>query len=289
MDGVNGSFKPGRLCAVMGPSGAGKTTIINLVTGKVKPTSGQVFVNGEELSGLSKYQKLVGFVPQDDVMIRELTVRDNISFSANYRLPASLTTVEVTNRVNDTISELGIPHVQHTVIGDEHTRGISGGQRKRVNIAIELVAAPKVLFLDEPTSGLDSTTATSLCHTLKRIAVGKNMTIIAVVHQPSLTSFLEFDDLLLLGKGGRVVYHGAIEKAPEYFASIGFPLPQMCNPADFYLDVVAGAVQRQGHKQFHWSELFDLWEEKRTDDDNAKQVSKYVAAYSIKINLLTVV
>jgi ABC-type multidrug transport system ATPase subunit len=99
-----------------------------------------------------------------------------------------------------------------------------------------------VLFLDEPTSGLDSTTATSLCHTLKRIAVGKNMTVIAVVHQPSLTSFLEFDDLLLLGKGGRVVYHGAIDKAPEYFASIGFPLPQMCNPADFYLDVVAGKL-----------------------------------------------
>jgi ABC-type multidrug transport system ATPase subunit len=165
MDGVNGSFKPGRLCAVMGPSGAGKTTIINLVTGKVRSTAGQVcrvcicvflrvervfccfaqvFVNGEQLDGLSKYSKLVGFVPQDDIMIRELTVRDNISFSAFYRLPATMTSQEISARVNSTISELGIPHVQHTIIGNEHTRGISGGQRKRVNIAIELVAAPKV-------------------------------------------------------------------------------------------------------------------------------------------------
>jgi ABC-type lipopolysaccharide export system ATPase subunit len=104
----------------------------------------QVFVNGEQLEGLSKYSKLVGFVPQDDIMIRELTVRDNISFSAFYRLPATMTSQEISARVNSTISELGIPHVQHTIIGNEHTRGISGGQRKRVNIAIELVAAPKV-------------------------------------------------------------------------------------------------------------------------------------------------
>jgi ABC-type multidrug transport system ATPase subunit len=103
MDGVHGRFQPGRLCAVMGPSGAGKTTIINLVTGKVPSTKGQIFVNGEEMSGLTKYQKLVGFVPQEDVMLRELTVRDNIAFSAKYRLPDSLSDKEVDDRVNATI------------------------------------------------------------------------------------------------------------------------------------------------------------------------------------------
>ncbi len=155
--------------------------------------------SGKECDGLGQFQKLVGFVPQEDVMIRELSVRDNIEFSARYRLPKELTAEEINRKVNVCINELGIPHVQHSPIGDERTRGVSGGQRKRVNIGIELVADPKVLFLDEPTSGLDSTTATSLCSTLKKIANIRQMTIAAVIHQPSLSSFLEFDDLLLLG------------------------------------------------------------------------------------------
>ena len=144
-------------------------------------------------------------------------------------------------KIANCINELGIPHVQHSIIGDERTRGVSGGQRKRVNIGIELVSDPKVLFLDEPTSGLDSTTSTSLCTTLKKIAQRRSMTVAAVIHQPSISSFLEFDDLLLLGKGGRVIYHGPVADAPKYFQSIGFPLPSNCNPADFYLDVSQGA------------------------------------------------
>lgn len=240
--------------------------------------------SGKECDGLGQFQKLVGFVPQEDVMIRELSVRDNIEFSARYRLPKELTTEEINRKVNVCINELGIPHVQHSPIGDERTRGVSGGQRKRVNIGIELVADPKVLFLDEPTSGLDSTTATSLCSTLKKIASIRQMTIAAVIHQPSLSSFLEFDDLLLLGtcmpsrssclithsfiyssdhlgKGGRVIYHGPVKESEAYFKSIGFPLPVQCNPADFYLDVTQGVIPRKDHPEFEWPDLFDLWEE----------------------------
>ena len=98
-------------------------------------------------------RKTVGFVPQDDVMIKTLTVRDNLTFSARYRLPASTTSKQIEEKVNEMLFELGIPHVQHSVIGDEYTRGISGGQRKRVNIGIEMIAEPLILFLDEPTSG----------------------------------------------------------------------------------------------------------------------------------------
>ena len=155
MSNVHGSFQKGRLCAIMGPSGAGKTTVINLITGKVKRSCGRVLVNGCEVDGLSQIAKLVGFVPQEDVMLRELTVRDNISFSAKYRLPAMWSAPAVEAKINECIAELGISHVQHSIIGDERTRGISGGQRKRVNIGIELVADPSILFLDEPTSGLD--------------------------------------------------------------------------------------------------------------------------------------
>ena len=138
----------------MGPSGAGKTTVINLITGKARRSGGVVRINGSEVAGLAQIAKLVGFVPQEDVMLRELTVRDNISFSAKYRLPAALPRQAVEAKINHCISELGISHVQHSVIGDERTRGISGGQRKRVNIGIELVADPSILFLDEVSESL---------------------------------------------------------------------------------------------------------------------------------------
>lgn len=126
--------------------------MINLITGKVPLTEGRILVNDEEMPGVQKFQKLVGFVPQEDVMLRELTVRDNIQFSARYRLPVKLSKEQIERKVDSCINELGIPHVQHSVIGDERVRGVSGGQRKRVNIAIELVADPMILFLDEPVS-----------------------------------------------------------------------------------------------------------------------------------------
>ena len=265
MKGVYGSFKPGRLCAIMGPSGAGKSTIIGLVTGKTERTGGTVKLNGEVVPGLMHIRKIVGFVPQEDVMIRQLSVRDNITFSARFRLPTSTTPEEIDDRVNECLFELGIPHVQHTPIGDDYTRGISGGQRKRVNIAIEMIADPSVLFLDEPTSGLDSTTTVALIDTLKNIAVSKNMTISSVIHQPSYSAFLMFDDLLLLGKGGQVVYHGSLGQGPDYFASIGFPLPSETNPSDFYLDVISGVVKRIDYPDFKApQDLFALWEAKRS-------------------------
>ena len=120
-----------------------------MLSGKAIKTSGQIYVNGEPVNDLSRWKKLVGFVPQEDVMIRQLTVRDNMEFSANIRLGVEMSASERKKVVNDTLVALGIDHVQHSVIGDERQRGVSGGQRKRVNIGIELVALPKVLFLDE--------------------------------------------------------------------------------------------------------------------------------------------
>jgi ABC-type multidrug transport system fused ATPase/permease subunit len=121
MQGVHGKFSPGRLCAIMGSSGAGKTTIINLITGKVPKTSGQIYVNGVEKEGLTYLRKITGFVPQEDTMIRSLTVRENIKFSAQYRLDASTSAADLDAAVNETLLDLGIEHVQHTIIGDEMT------------------------------------------------------------------------------------------------------------------------------------------------------------------------
>ena len=146
MRGVSGAFRHGRLCAVMGPSGAGKSTLFNLVTGKARRTAGIVRVNEEQME-LSKYQKLIGFVPQEDVMIREdLTVLDILRFSAHRRLPRSLSRAEKDRVVARCVEILELSAVVNNVVGDARTRGISGGQRKRVNIGMELVADPSVQF-----------------------------------------------------------------------------------------------------------------------------------------------
>jgi ABC-type multidrug transport system ATPase subunit len=257
-----------------------QTTIINLVTGKAKKTEGTIRVNGEVVDDLSKWKKLVGFVPQEDVMIRNLTVRDNIGFSANYRLPASMSYDEAQGVVNDTLLSLGIDHVQHSIIGDERERGVSGGQRKRVNIGIELAALPRVLFLDEPTSGLDSTSSTTLTKQLKSIAVEQKVTIAAVIHQPSMATFHEFDDLLLLGRGGMVVYQGPVCDAVAYFSSIGFNMKTPMNPADFFLDITNGAIERDNDPSFETPDLFRFWNNKlngrpldyNPDDDHASPI-----------------
>jgi ABC-type multidrug transport system ATPase subunit len=203
---VSGEFRAGRMTAIMGPSGAGKSTIIALITGKSKRNSGSVTVNGAEVATLGDHPECtgkVGFVPQEDVMLRDLSASENIAFSARYRLPPSLSAAEVEEKINETIDVLELEKVRDDIVGDERTRGISGGQRKRVNVGIELVTEPKVLFLDEPTSGLDSTKSRRLCKILQEVTRRRNMTVAAVIHQPSREAFDMFDDLLLLGAGGR--------------------------------------------------------------------------------------
>ncbi|KAJ3268851.1 hypothetical protein HK104_005247 [Borealophlyctis nickersoniae] len=256
MKGVSGELKSGRTCAIMGPSGSGKTTFVTLLTGKTPRTSGCVYVNGVK-EELSKYKKLIGYVPQEDIMLTELTVRDILMHSARMRLPRSWPYIRVKNKVLEMISFLGIAHIVDNVIGNEVERGVSGGQRKRVNIGMELVAEPSVLFLDEPTSGLDSSTAFEVCHNLRNIAQQQGLTVAAVIHSPSPATFRMFDDLLLLGAGGQAVYFGPREEAVTYFDSVGFTCPPDESPSDFFMDLVSGKI---GSHFDHWFEPSDLVE-----------------------------
>ncbi|KAL7749944.1 hypothetical protein RI367_004820 [Sorochytrium milnesiophthora] len=242
MSNVSGELKAGRLCAIMGPSGSGKSTFVNLLTGKTKRTKGSVSVNGME-GELGMYKKLIGFVPQEDIMIRELTVLDTLMHSARTRLPSSWSTAQVKAKVLETTDFLGLRHVMNNTIGDEVTRGLSGGQRKRVNIGMELVAEPSVLFLDEPTSGLDSSTSYELCCLLQNIAREQLITIGAVIHSPSPASFEKFDDLLILAEGGRLIYFGERSFAVHYFKALGFEIPPHVNVADFMIDVASGKIK----------------------------------------------
>ena len=238
--GVCGEFKGSRTCAIMGASGAGKTTMMNLVLGKVKKTRGQIFVNGKDCETI-KYN--VGFVPQDDIMHRRLTVLQNINFSAYLRLPNSMPKHQKHQKINKTLVSLNLDKIKHSIIGDDYKRGISGGQRKRVNVALELVADPQVLFMDEPTSGLDSVSATELCQMLRTLAENDSLTIAAVIHSPGPAAFAAFHDLLLLQTGGRPVYAGPMSDVEHYFATIGFRYDRATDQdplADYIMKAIGG-------------------------------------------------
>jgi len=284
MSGVTGEFKRGRLVAVMGPSGAGKSTLFNLITGKAKRTGGQIFVRRTSCSPDSKeileveneeevstYKQLIGFVPQDDIMLRNMTVTDILTFSAHRRLPASMTMKEKDEVVAEIISTLEISHIANSIIGDERRRGISGGQRKRVNIGMELVAKPAVLFLDEPTTGLDSSTAKEVCSMLRELCHTQQLTAAAVIHSPSIPTINQFDDLCLLGKGGQLIYFGPLKRARAYFEdTLGYKMPPKTNPADFYLEIAMGKVQSKKLPGVHWAALFELWKAHTDASDDEK-------------------
>ncbi|KDP44011.1 hypothetical protein JCGZ_05478 [Jatropha curcas] len=243
---VTGKLSPGRVSAVMGPSGAGKTTFLSALTGKASGchVSGMVLVNGKA-EPIKAYKKIIGFVPQDDIVHGNLTVEENLWFSARCRLSADLPKPEKVLVVERVIEALGLQHVRDSLVGTVEKRGISGGQRKRVNVGLEMVMEPSLLILDEPTSGLDSSSSLLLLRALRREAL-EGVNICMVVHQPSYTLFRMFDDLILLAKGGLTVYHGSVKKVEEYFSGLGITVPERENPPDYFIDILEGIVKPAG-------------------------------------------
>ncbi|XP_041065195.1 broad substrate specificity ATP-binding cassette transporter ABCG2-like [Carcharodon carcharias] len=198
--------------------------------------SGEVLIDG--IPQPSNFKCISGYVVQDDIIMGTLTVRENLLFSAALRLPSSIQFKEKEERVNQIISELGLTKVSDSKVGTELIRGVSGGEKKRTHIGMELITDPPVLFLDEPTTGLDSNTAKSVLTLLKRLSrCGR--TIIFSIHQPQYFIFKLFDSLTLL-VNGRMVYHGPAKTALQYFSSIGYECETFNNPADFFLDIITG-------------------------------------------------
>ncbi|KAI5060290.1 hypothetical protein GOP47_0024710 [Adiantum capillus-veneris] len=247
---VTGKLSSGRVTAVMGPSGAGKTTFLNALAGKAysSTTTGEILINGRP-DPISCYKKIIGFVPQDDIVHGDLTVEENLWFSARYRLSVSMSKADQVLVVERIIDSLGLGAVRNSRVGTVEKRGISGGQRKRVNVGLEMVMEPSLLILDEPTSGLDSTSSQFVLKALRREAlVGVNVGV--VLHQPSYGLFKLFDDVMFLAKGGRTIYLGPVEQVENYFASMGIVVPERINPPDHVMDVLEGISKPEENPGF---------------------------------------
>ncbi|KAI7789230.1 ATP-binding cassette sub-family G member 2, partial [Triplophysa rosa] len=215
--------------------------------------SGEVLIDGAPQP--PNFKCLSGYVVQDDVVMGTLTVRENLCFSAALRLPKSIKQREKDEKVERLIQELGLSKVADSRVGTQLIRGISGGERKRTNIGMELIIDPSVLFLDEPTTGLDASTANSVLKLLKRMG-NSGRTIILSIHQPRYSIYRLFDSLTLL-VNGKLVYHGAAPNALQYFSDIGYTCEPHNNPADFFLDVINGDSSAVALNKLNDSEELD--------------------------------
>src|SRR5688572_23504926 len=238
LDSVSFKALPGDLIALMGPSGSGKTTLLHVLTGYVQPSRGQVLINGQPLSEMfDTLRGSIGYVPQDDIIHPELTVREAVEYSARFRLPPDFSDREVEERVDTTLRQLGLEAVAHLQIGRPEQKVLSGGQRKRVNIAMELVTDPVLLFLDEPTSGLAANDTTALVDLLAQLARESGKTIIATIHQPAKDEYQRFNLALILGHGGVPIYYGPTRDGYRFFGSflekLGKP-NTVDNPRDMF-------------------------------------------------------
>ncbi|KAM1210985.1 hypothetical protein ACFX2I_002778 [Malus domestica] len=239
LQGLTGYAKPGELLAIMGPSGCGKSTLLDALGGRLSSNArqtGKILINGHKQAlayGTSAY------VTQDDTLMTTLTVKEAVYYSAQLQLPDFMTKSEKKERAEVTIREMGLQDAMNTRIGGWGAKGLSGGQKRRVSICIELLTSPKLLFLDEPTSGLDSAAS---YYVMSRIANldksdGTPRTIVTSIHQPSSEVFQLFDSLCLLSSG-RTVYFGPASAANHFFTLTGFPCPTLQNPSDHFLKTI---------------------------------------------------
>jgi len=206
----------GRLIGIMGASGAGKSTLLSVLNGTNRPDSGEVLINGINIhNDPDKIKGLIGFVSQDDLLIEELTVFDNLFYNAKLCF-GNLDDEAVTHKVDDVLHSLGLYDIKDMKVGTPLNKKISGGQRKRLNISLELIREPAIMFLDEPTSGLSSLDSENILDLLNDLKL-KGKLIFVVIHQPSSDIFKMFDRLIFLDSGGYMVYYGIPVRAIDYF------------------------------------------------------------------------
>ena len=216
---VSFSENQDRLVGILGVSGAGKTTLLNILCGIEKPTTGKVLLNGQDIhSGSTEIKGEIGYIPQDDLLIEELTVFQNLFYNAKLCYK-KITDKEISELTDQTLSNLGLLDKKTLKVGSPKNKIISGGERKRLNIAIELIRQPSILFVDEPTSGLSSRDSENVMDLLRGLSLKSNL-VFVVIHQPSSELFKMFDNVLILDEGGQLIYYGNPIESIIYFKKL---------------------------------------------------------------------
>lgn len=233
-----GSVPAGETCAIMGPSGAGKSSIMNVLAGRSvsggpNKITGTIKVGGNVIDPAS-FKQNIAYVMQDDALMATATPREALEFSAKLRLPPDTTTEQITLLVDAMLEELGLEGCADVMIGGALIKGISGGQKKRTSVGIEIITSPALLFLDEPTSGLDSFSAFNLVNLLQKVAQNTKIAVLCTIHQPSSEVFFRFDNVIFM-KDGYVFYQGPVKDIVPYFSKFGYECPNNYNPSDFIM------------------------------------------------------
>ena len=235
LKGIDGDFQAGTSTAILGPSGSGKTTLLNFLAARMRTkgmhVKGGLYVNGRNISSIKELKHRFAYVMQDDILFSELTVKEQLSYTARL---AGINNPD--QAVDDVMNWLNLKGCQDTRIGDEASRGISGGEKKRASIATEILTNPSVIFLDEPTTGLDSKSALDVAAMIKMFA-NNGRTVITTIHQPSSEILMKFDKILCICKG-EIVYHGPPEHIPMHFANLGYPPSENTNPGDHLMTIL---------------------------------------------------
>ncbi|KAI4654611.1 uncharacterized protein J4E79_008485 [Alternaria viburni] len=263
LSNVSGMIEAGEMMALMGPSGSGKTTLLNILAHRAaipKATIQQTLrVNGAPTT-LSSFRKLSSYVEQEDDLIGSLTVRETLYFAAQLALPSSIPPSSRKTLITSLLSSFGLTPQSATLIGTPIRKGVSGGQKRRVSVASQLITSPRILFLDEPTSGLDSAAAYEVIKFVRDIAKKYKILVVASIHQPSTATWRLFDKLMLLS-GGKVVFNGGVEGVKGWFEGLGYEMPLYTNPAEFVIDLIntdfsqdsTTAQQRLTHLHTSWA------------------------------------
>ncbi|KAG6445703.1 hypothetical protein O3G_MSEX004064 [Manduca sexta] len=233
LHGVNGRLRPKQLVAIMGPSGAGKSTLLDVLSGyRVTGVGGAVFINGRGRI-MKRFKKMSCYIQQDDRLQGLLTVSENMALAAQLKLSTKLDKYEKGEVIEDILTNLGLYEHMNTRAGQ-----LSGGQRKRLSIALELINNPLIMFLDEPTTGLDSSSCSQVVQLCQSLA-HQGRTIVCTVHQPSASLFALFDHVYILA-AGQCLYQGTTKNLVPYLDQAGVPCPMYHNPADYIIELACG-------------------------------------------------
>jgi ABC-type multidrug transport system ATPase subunit len=289
------------MMAIMGPSGCGKTTLLNVLAHRQASAKAEVsatiLINDQKPS-LTDFRRLSAYVECEDALIGSLTVKETLYFAARLSLSRSVSGAERIRRIDHLLQAFGLVNQANTIIGTLVKKGISTGQRRRTSVASQLISAPKVLFLDEPTTGLDSEASFNVMSFIRDVVKANKLIVIASIHQPSTSTFELFDKLLLLS-GGKPCYYGDTEEVKPYFDNIGYPMPNLTNPADFMLSLTNIDFERDADAaRARIAKIQDSWNSSpRTSDEESNtslslisetdRANQKISGYSIVATTLT--